>query len=70
MKANSDKSHLPLRCDGPSAALVDSFSIEPNITEIVLENTIDRELKFDDHVKKFSKKVYKNLNTIASVAPF
>ena len=52
MKANSDKSHILLSCSEPSTALIDGSSIESNTKEILLGITIDRDLKFDEHVNK------------------
>ena len=56
MKANSDKSHILLSCSEPSTALIDGSSIESNTKEILLGITIDRDLKFDEHVNNLCKK--------------
>ena len=56
MKANSDKSHILLSCSEPSTALIDGSSTESNTKEILLGITIDRDLKFDEHINNFCKK--------------
>ena len=59
MKANSDKSHHFLfSCSDPSTVLTDGFSIGSNTKAILLGITIDRELKFDDHVNYLCKNAY------------
>ena len=55
MKANSDKSHLIISCAGTTTAMIDGLPIESNKTEVLLGITIDRKLKFDDHVNHLSK---------------
>ena len=50
MKANSDKSHLLLSCNEPSTLVIDGSSIETNIKDVLLGITVDKDLKFDDHV--------------------
>ena len=47
MKANSDKSHILLRCSEPSTALIDGCFIESKTKEMLLGIAIDRDLKFD-----------------------
>ena len=61
MKANSDKSHILLSCSEPSTALIDGSSIESNTKEILLGITIDRDLKFNDHVSNLCKKHVKSM---------
>ena len=61
MKANSDKSHLRLRCSGPSAAVIDGPSSETNIKEVMLGITIDKDVKFNDHVNNLCKKPWQML---------
>ena len=61
MKANSDKSHILLSCSEPSTALVDGSSIESNTKKILLGITIDRDLKFNDHVSNLCKKHVKSM---------
>ena len=56
MNANSDKSHILLSCSEPSTALIDGSSIESNTKEILLRITIDRDLKFNEHVNNLCKK--------------
>ena len=53
MKANSDKSHLLLSCN---ETFTPSSSIETNTKEVLLEITIDKDLKFDDHINSPCKK--------------
>ena len=61
MKANSSKNQLLLSFSEPSRTVTDGCSIESNIKEVLLGITINRNLKFDDHVKIFVKKHVKNL---------
>ena len=70
MKANSDKSHILLSCSEPSTALIDGSSTESNTKEILLGITIDRDLKFDEHVNKLCKKACQKLNALVRLAPF
>ena len=70
MKANSDKSHILLSCSEPSTALIDGSSTESNTKEILLGITIDRDLKFDEHVNNLCKKAYQKLNALVRLAPF
>ena len=56
MKATSDKSHILSSCSEPSAALINASSIESNAKDILLGITINRDLKFDEHVNNFCKK--------------
>ena len=70
MKANSDKSHLLMSCNGISTPLIDGFSIDSSIKEVLLGITIDKELKFDDHVNKLCKKACQKRNALARIAPF
>ena len=69
MKANSDKSHILLSCSEPSTALIDGSSIESNTKEILLVITIDRDLKFNEHVHNLCKKACQKLNVLARLAP-
>ena len=64
MKANSDKSHILLSCSEPSTALIDGSSIESNTKEILLGITIDRDLKFDEHVNNLCKKACQKLKIL------
>ena len=70
MKANSDNCHILLSCSEPSAALIDGSSIESNTKEILLGITIDRDLKFDEHVNNLCKKACQKLNALVRLAPF
>ena len=70
MKANSDKSHILLSCSEPSTVLIDGSFIESNTKEILLGITIDRDLKFDEHVNNLCKKACQKLNALARLAPF
>ena len=70
MKANSDKSHLLLSCNEPSALAIDSSSIETNTKEVLLGITVDKDLKFDDHVNSLCKKAWQKLNALARLAPY
>ena len=65
MKANSDKSHLHWSCSEASTVVIDGCSIEPNIWEVLMGIKIDKNVKFDDHVKNLFKKVCKKLNAIS-----
>ena len=66
MKANGDKSHILLSCSEPSTALIDGSSIESNTKEILLGITIDRDLKFDEHVNNLCKKACQKLNALSA----
>ena len=70
MKANSDKSHILFSCSEPSTALIDGSSTESNAKEILLGITIDRDLKFDEHVNNICKKACQKLNALVRLAPF
>ena len=70
MKANSDKSYILLSCSEPSTARIDGSSIESNTKEILLGITIDRDLKFDEHVNNLCKKACQKLNALVRLAPF
>ena len=70
MKANSDNCHILLSCSEPSAALIDGSSIESNTKEILLGITIDRDLKFDEHVNNLCKKACQKPNALVRLAPF
>ena len=56
MKANSDESHVLLSCNEPSTLVIDGAFIETNTKEVLLGITIDKDLKFDDHVNSLCKK--------------
>ena len=47
MKDNSDKNHFLMSCSGISTPLIDGFSIDSSIKEVLLGITIDKELKFE-----------------------
>ena len=70
MKANSYKRHIIWSCSEPSTALIDGSSIESNTKEILLGITIDRDLKFDEHVNNLCKKACQKLNALVRLAPF
>ena len=69
MKATSDKSHIRLSCSEPSTALIDGSSIESNTKEILLGITVDRDLKFDEHVNNLCKKTCQKLSALVRLAP-
>ena len=56
MKANNGKSHLLALCREPSTMSIDGWFIELNIREVLLGLTIDRNLRFDDHVNNLCRK--------------
>ena len=70
MKANSNKSHILLGCSGPSRALFDDSSIESNTKEMLLEITIDKDLKFDKHVNNLCKKACQKVNALVRLTLF
>ena len=70
MKANSDKSHLLLSYNEPSKLVIDGSSFETNTKEVLLGITIDKDLKFDDHVNSFCKKACQKLNALSRLAPY
>ena len=70
VKANSDKSHLIMSCAEATTAVIDGLPIDSSKTEVLLGITIDRKLKFDDHVNRLCKKASLKLNALARIAPF
>ena len=70
MKANSDKRHFLLSCNELSKLLADGSSIETNTKEVLLGITIDKDLKFDDHVNSLCKKTCQKLNALARLGPY
>ena len=70
MKANSDKSHLIMSCNEPSTLVIDGSSIETNTKGVFLGITIDKDLKFDDHINSLCKKACQKLNALARLAPY
>ena len=70
MKGASGKSHLLICCSEPFTVVIDGTSIESNIKEVLLGITIDRNLKFYDHVNNFCKKACHKLNVVSCLAPF
>ena len=70
MKANSDRSHLLLSYNEPFKLVIDGSSIETNTKEVLLGITIDKDLKFDDHVNSLCKKACQKLNAPARLAPY
>ena len=69
MKANSEKSYLLLICGEPSAVVIDGFTTDSNIKEVLLGITIDKNLKFDDHVNNLCKKACQKVNALSRIAP-
>ena len=67
MKANSNKSHLLSSCNQPST-LMNGSSIETNTKEVLLGITIDKDLKFNDHVNSLCKNACQKLNALARLA--
>lgn len=70
MKANCDKSHCLLTCNEPSTLLVDGSPIQTSTKEVLLGITIDKDLKFDDHVNSLCRKACQKLNALARLAPY
>ena len=70
MKANSDESLILLSCSEPSAAPIDGSSIESHTKEILPGITIDRDLKFDEHVNNLCKKACQKLDVLVRLPPF
>ena len=70
MKDSSDRSHLLLSFNEPSTLVIDGSSIETNTKEVLLGITIDKDLKFDDHVNSLCKKACQKLNALARLAPY
>ena len=50
--------------------MIDGSSIETNTKEVLLGITIDKDLKFDDHVNSLCKKACQKLNALARLAPY
>ena len=70
MKSNSDKSNLIMSCTEATTAVIDGLPIDSSKTEVLLEITIDHELKFDDHVNRLCKEASLKINALACIAPF
>ena len=70
MKANSDKSHLLLSFNESSTLVIHDSFIETNTKEVLLGITIDKDLKFNDHVNNLCKKACQKLNALARLAPY
>ena len=70
MKANNNKSHLLLSCNEASTLVIDDSSIKTNTKEVLFGITIDKDLKFDDHVNSLSEKAYQKLDALARLAPY
>ena len=70
MKANSDKSHLIMRCAEATTAMINGLPTDSSKTEALLGITIDHELKFNDYVNHLCKKASLKLNAFARIAPF
>ena len=69
MKANSDKSHLIMRCAEATTVMMDGLPIDSSKIEVLLGITINRELKFDNHIDNLCKKASLKLNALARIAP-
>ena len=67
MKANNYKSHLLMSCKEPASAATEGSCIKSSQKGLLLGETIDNELKFDDHINYFYKKT---LNALARIALF
>ena len=65
MKATSGKIHLLLSCSESSTLMIVDSSIETNTKEVLLGITIDKDLKFDDHVNSLCKKACQKLHALA-----
>ena len=50
--------------------MIDGFFNEANSKEVFLGITIDKDLKFDDHVNNFCKKACQKLNALARLSPY
>ena len=59
-----------MSCNEPSTLVIDGFYIETNTKEVLLGITIDKDLKFDDHVNSLCKKAWQKLNVLARLAPY
>ena len=64
------KNHLLLSSSEPSAVVIDGCSIKSNIKEVLRGITVDKNLKFDDHVNNLCKKACKKLNALSRIAAF
>ena len=69
-KANSNKSYFIMSCKESNKAMIDGLSIESSKTEVLLDITIDQELKFDEHVNYLCKNAGQKLNAFACITPF
>ena len=50
--------------------MIDGSSIETNTKEVLLGKTIEKDLKFDDHVNSLCKKACQKLNALARLVPY
>ena len=70
MKANSNKSHLLMRCEETTHTNIDGTMIKPSQKETLLSIKFDSELKFEDHVNFMCEKANKRICTPARIALF
>ena len=63
MKANSNKNHLKLSCNGQTKEMIDGLSNEYNKTEVLLGIKIDQELSVEN-------KSDVQFNVLVRIAPF
>ena len=59
-----------MSCTEATTAMIDGLPINSNEIGILLGITIDRKLKFDDHINHLCKKASLKLNALARIAPF
>ena len=59
-----------MSCNEPSTLVIDGSSIETNTKKVLLGITINKDLKFDDHINSLCTKACQRLNALASLAPY
>ena len=70
MKANPGKCHLLLSTKSPEVVSIDGIQITSSTAEILLGNTIDSELNFDNHISAICNKVDRKINALGRIANY
>ena len=70
MKANPEKSHLPLSFKTPKKAYFGGALVESSSTENLLEIQIDSDLTFDEHISSICNKVAKKIDVLSRLVDY
>ena len=70
LKANPEKSHVVLSAIETKTIYIQSESIQSTLSQKLLGITIDRELKFDIHVKNLCNKASLKLHALSRISSF